>query len=338
MKNPLIEKLILKKFAGELAEHEEQELNNLLQNTGNRALYKEIEDIWENAAAAVSNLDYAIDSEWQKLEPITFNQTKKAKPATTVYNFIRELLASSFNIKRPALIGATVILLIMAALVFRRFSPSGAEYQEIITENGERVHHTFSDGSVADLNSGSQISFYENFTDSTRQITLRGEAFFQVAKEKRPFIVLARNARAQVLGTKFNIWTRDSLTRVFVAEGKVLFSAITSDSAFAILTANQASTITANGFPRQIATPDAEQALAWLDGKLAFEKTPLIEIIGELERHYNIVVELADDSLAGRTITGTFDKMSIGEVISSICLTLDLKYKKVNGTYLLGDF
>src|SRR5690606_18082388 len=71
---------------------------------------------------------------------------------------------------------------------------------------GIKLTKVLPDGSKVTLNSNSSISYTEGFTESTREIKLKGEAFFQVTKDPaRPFIVHTGNIATTALGTSFNI-------------------------------------------------------------------------------------------------------------------------------------
>ena len=83
------------------------------------------------------------------------------------------------------------------------------------------------DGSRIFLNRNSEFSYRSNFGDRNRNVTLTGEAFFEIAPDAaKPFIIDAGNARVKVVGTSFNVITNNSRSavEVFVKTGKVMLS------------------------------------------------------------------------------------------------------------------
>ena len=98
------------------------------------------------------------------------------------------------------------------------------EMTEKITARGQRSTVLLGDGTKVYLNSDSKISYGENYGEKIREVTLVGEAFFDVAKDPdRPFKVLTSNAVTTALGTSFNItaYPEDQLSTISLATGKV---------------------------------------------------------------------------------------------------------------------
>ena len=80
---------------------------------------------------------------------------------------------------------------------------------------------------------------------------------------------------------------------------------------------------------------DVGNMLGWLDGKIVFEQTNLAEVIAELQRVYDVSIELSNPALGQMTITGAFQNKPIESVLASICLTLNLQNRKEGGKYLI---
>ncbi len=166
---------------------------------------------------------------------------------------------------------------------------------------------------------------------------LDGEAYFKVAYNKRSFIVITKHARITVLGTQFNVWDRGDKTRVIVKEGRVKLSSVLSDSSGVELTTGQMSQVFGHHAPEPPNSVDTKYLLGWLENRLAFEKTPLHEIIAELERFYDVSILLSDTTLANQTITAEFEDASIQDVLSSICLTLNMRWKFESKKYIITN-
>jgi transmembrane sensor len=82
--------------------------------------------------------------------------------------------------------------------------------------------------------------------------------------------------------------------------------------------------------PKQVNT---DYLLGWMNGVLVFEKTSLLEIVRELERFYDIKIEISSSELANKTLTASYDNTKIENVLSSVCIALNVQYKKESGKY-----
>src|SRR5690606_25765847 len=126
---------------------------------------------------------------------------------------------------------AALLILFSLGLLYQvAFDPGPLEEvaeTEVITLKkanpaGKKSRITLSDGTTIYLNAESEISYSAGFSDSVRRLSLRGEAFFEVAKESRPFVVETQGTKIRVLGTSFNVNQKEngSLT-VALVSGKV---------------------------------------------------------------------------------------------------------------------
>jgi ferric-dicitrate binding protein FerR (iron transport regulator) len=233
---------------------------------------------------------------------------------------------------------AAAILLLGFATILYQFLQNANGLKTITTAYAQQESIELPDGSVIKLNSGSEIQFPKNFSDSARFVTLSGEAYFEVTHDNRPFLVNTGNAQIRVLGTKFGIWARHAQTRVTVREGRVSLRALEMPPATAVeLTANQTSVCQQQSPPEPPRTSDADYWLGWLEGKIVFDQTSLAEVAAELQRVYNVTIELSDPKLGAHTITGSFHNKPIESVLASICLTLNLQYTKQADKFVISE-
>jgi transmembrane sensor len=190
---------------------------------------------------------------------------------------------------------------------------------------------TLSDGSLVRLNNASKIVYPESFPDSIRQVQLIGEAYFDVAAESRPFVVFTKNARIRVLGTEFNVWTRNEETRVIVKEGRVSFRSLESDETGLVLVENQMAVCKEDLQPVETQPANPIGLLGWLEGRIVFDETRLKEVADELSRIYDVEIGLQNPELDSLSISGSFQKKPLEEILEAICLTLDLEYRFEGG-------
>ena len=200
---------------------------------------------------------------------------------------------------------------------------SESHIKKLTSEHGQRVETTFGDGSLVRLNSGSTVKYPERFRNNRREVYLSGEGFFDIVTDKRPFVVITNNARTTVLGTQFNVWARDKRTRVIVKEGRVRLQAIHSREIVVDIGKGEMSEISGDCSPRAPQPIDVDHRLGWLEGRLTFSQTSLMEVIAELERYYSVHVKLENQALKDATMTGSFEGMPIDTVRDASLKGLD---------------
>ena len=175
------------------------------------------------------------------------------------------------------------------------------------------------------------MSYPANFSGSERIVDLQGEAFFDIASSAdRPFIVRTDETQTTVLGTRFNIWSRDQRTRIAVEEGKVKFA---NNNNVIVLVEGEGS-ISANNSLHPKISINSNTIGSWRRNQLSFYFATLPEISGELARVFNKQVRLEVTAPETFILTGEFEKSSLETVLSSISLALNLEYR-VDGDYIV---
>ena len=144
----------------------------------------------------------------------TFRESKKEIP----------LKSSSRNFKIYKLAAAACMLFVVAAAwYFIQFNTQ--DKVEYFTGNGEWKEVILPDGSKAELNANTQLSITKEWKPGEdRKVWLKGEAFFKVTKKpstNAKFTVVTKDLEVEVLGTSFNVNTRNQHTEVFLEEGKI---------------------------------------------------------------------------------------------------------------------
>ena len=325
-------KLCVKAITGNIGETEKQEFDKLLaQSDENGIEFEKIKSVWERTATNENQELPDINIEWESLSK-RIRLSEKEKENESIFNQILVFTKSLFvPVWKPALAGLFIAVISVAIFLLSN-NEEIVGHKTISTLNNDRQTVQLPDGSTVKLNSGSSIVFPDKLTGEKREVKLEGEAFFSVTKNGKPFIITTENARVTVLGTEFNVWTRDEKTKVIVIEGRVNLEQIKAKNENVILSKNQESIITKNSSPSQPQNVNADYLLGWLDNKLVFNRTPLNEIAGELERFYNVKIKLADNDLKNLTLTGSFWNQKADSVLSMICLALNLEFTKTSGS------
>lgn len=204
--------------------------------------------------------------------------------------------------------------------------------QEISTPSGVRSKIVLPDGSTVWLNAESTLKFKAPFDPISREVSLTGEAFFDVKKNPdAPFIVQSGTARVKVYGTRFNCkaFTEEDKIEVVLEEGKVSLNTGGVEKVIEkILKPGDRAVIDKVGNQTNITNEKIEKYIAWHDGKLIFDETPMQEVAIRLARWYGIDVVIDDPRISKYKITTTFDNESLHQVLELIGMSspIDIQY------------
>lgn len=165
------------------------------------------------------------------------------------------------------------------------------------------------DGSEVTLNHFSSLTYPECFKKSHREVTLNGEAYFEVAKDQHhPFVVLTEAIDVQVLGTHFNVeaYRRDPEVKTTLFEGSVAVSNKELTERI-VLRPNESAIY--NKVKKQLThetAANAPERMAWRDGNFLFNNLPLQEIARQLSNSFGVDIRIADKALRNYRLTARF--------------------------------
>ncbi|WP_418698413.1 FecR family protein [Bacteroides sp.] len=183
-----------------------------------------------------------------------------------------------------------------------------AQLQTITVPAGQRAQITLADGTRVWLNAKSTLTYAANFGREERNVELDGEAYFEVAKNKSiPFFVNTEMNRVRVVGTSFNICAY---------KGSKEFGATLVEGIVDIYPANNDQVITRlqkdeyflneDGKCKKTALPSYDY-LRWKEGLYCFDDAPFSDVLGRLEKYYNVTINVTDPELMNYgSFTGKF--------------------------------
>jgi ferric-dicitrate binding protein FerR (iron transport regulator) len=328
--NEIFGRLCIKVLTGNINPEESKLLHDWLSlSEENRNEFEKLKSVWEKTGFSGMPESPDIETEWLELNA----RIRSHENSAGANLYPHEKSGRKFFIAfKPALTAAVLLVLLAAVWLLWNPGTGKPELNSVSTGNSEHKEINFADGSHVLLNSGSSIQFPLKFDEKERNIRLKGEGFFSVAKDGRPFIICTENAAITVLGTKFNVRSRDGKTQVYVKDGRVKLARQNLNSSGVVLLKGELSTVVKNGIPAPPVNADPDMQLGWMEGRLAFNHTPLNEIAREMERFYNVRVVLQDSSLQSYTLTGSFKNSRIEDVLNMVCLALDLDYSQASGS------
>jgi len=204
--------------------------------------------------------------------------------------------------------------------------------ETVSTPFGARTSFKLPDGSDVWLNSGSSITFPRQY-GAVRKVDLTGEAYFKVAKDGKRFIVKTGKGQVEVMGTSFDVkaYPEENFETTLV-EGVV--KVCDKSHLLATLKPGQRSVLnTADAF--SLKDVNTELITSWKDGKLIFVKEPFANVVRELERWYNVKIEIQGNRLKNLGYTGTIEMETFGEILELINTTTPIKYQYNKNTRVL---
>jgi len=190
---------------------------------------------------------------------------------------------------------------------------------------GQKLTIQLSDGSKVKLNAGSRLIYPEAFDGDKREVTLVGEAFFEVQKDpEKPFIIKSGEVKTTVLGTSFNIkaYEADDKVEVALVSGKVALERIqpcAKDSIESmILKPMQLAVLPSKGGSTLKTGFDYEEAIGWKDKIIRFKDTPFPKVLETLERWFGVTFVVQYDGNLSKTFTGRYENQTLKPVMEGI--------------------
>ena len=225
--------------------------------------------------------------------------------------------------------------------------PETSNYEVISGENQVVNEYILPDGSLVALNSNSKLTFPKKFKNDVREVTVTGEAFFDVEPNPgKPFIIHAGNAQVKVVGTTFNVraYPENERVEVIVKTGKVYVSLENesgngmNEKPEIILNQGEKGVVFKNSLKTEKSVNSDINFLAWKTQKLVFTETPLSDVVKYLEGVYHIEIQLEGEDLNNLPLTATFNKKPIDFVLNVIQLTFNLELiKEKNDLFVFSN-
>ncbi len=321
------EKLLLRFLLGETSKEETLQVKEWLHlSEKNQKLLDNYEAIWAEAGRLTPNpVPVDTPSAWDKMSQ-RIDQFEEKSTIKTIPLKSKLIWISSG-------IAATIIIVFGIFQLLKQ--PEISQNNIKLSSAQEFIRYALPDGSQVALNSNSEITYPNQFTNNERRIKLEGEAFFNVkSRAGQPFIIETKNAFVQVLGTSFNVKAyADSDLEVIVTEGIVKLYIINSkslDTSAIILEAGQKGRIPLEERKPVYVAEQIPDELYWLDYTLIFNDTDLKKVFELLENYHNVEIQVNDTSIYYCRLSTIFTNNSIDEILEVIAATFEFEYTKDN--------
>jgi len=331
--------LLAKYVSDECSYRERMEIERWMQHhPENEAFMERVRRTWNYSDSKseffMANTAKAKQSIWNRIEgkeksgnssiPPPLNQLSPdslEKDTAPLYKTLRRLA-----IAIVAGLAFVVIALLVEGPIFNS-SPKMIHRQTAI---GEKSMLTLSDGTQVWLNENSEIHYPEMFTGETRNIEMKGEAFFNVEKNPaRPFTIRIGNIVTKVLGTSFNIDAQDENggISVHVVSGRVLFFEEENEDRGVVLIQGEKATYRPEGNTIEKNKVHDENFLAWHTGLLTFDNSTLEEVAATLSELYGKEISASAD-VKDCHYTATFHRKSLNAVLENLRESLGIEARE----------
>jgi transmembrane sensor len=221
---------------------------------------------------------------------------------------------------------AIFITLLIARFVIPSsfFLPSNKSWLEINTPSGQTAEMMLPDGTKVWMNAHTQIKYPADFTTSHREISISGEAYFEVKHDaESPFTVRTENYNIKVLGTSFNVsdYPNDKFSETTLVEGKIVLLSKENKIIKTLIPGELfAYNSTDNTF--KVSQVSTNYYTSWKDGYLIFDSETLESIAVKLERIYAVKINIPESKIRNLSFSGTILKnKTLDQILRIIELT-----------------
>lgn len=316
--------LITKHLSHELDEAEKAEFSDWVKNEANQQELNRVEKIWDLSSQKEGQL-FDIDNGWDKMDRRIANDPGNV-----------ELTRKRFFISAIRI--AASILFLMTLAFAARYFISGSKLTKVTaTEKMVATPVVLPDNSKVFLNAGSTIIYPKNFGSKSRDIELKGEAFFEVARnEKIPFIIHTSNAQVKVLGTSFNVnayHANDSI-QVIVQSGTVELS--DNNKLSVIQLTKGTSGVYYSNIRQTQYIPHDMNGLAWYSNSITFKESSIPYVVKTLEHAFGKNIEIGTGNILNCKLNADFKDMDLNKILESLKKSLNIEYKQTSKGYVLS--
>lgn len=231
---------------------------------------------------------------------------------------------------RPAswIAAAAAIVLGTAGIRWQLLREATREVRSVSTGVGERLELHLADSSLVTLGPSTTLRY--RATGSRRAADVVGLAAFTIAHDaRRPFTVHAKNAVAIDIGTKFVVRAYDADTSVEVAVASGVVKLTSAErSAPLFLRGGDVGRVDNAGTVKSVGGANVERDTAWIDGRLAFDDEPLVDVAADLERWFDVEIRIPDESLAKRRVSAVYNTPSLAGILDALTTTFGARAER----------
>lgn len=308
--------LLAKYFSGQASAEEESSVKNwAAASAENREDLEFAKKLWEKTGEN-SKIQFDTEAAWQKIKRVI-----EERPASNK-GLVKRMV---FRITTAA----AAVLLLIAGIWWLTLS---SNKNKTVTADTAVKEILLADGSHVYLRKNASLSFAQHFKKDKREVTLSGEAFFEIAKDPaKPFVITASGTAVRVLGTSFTVNTNKGQVEVVVKTGLVQFSSLKDSGQSAVLQPGDKAVIKEDKLVKE---KNADENFnSWQTGTIRFRNTPMQEVMQTLGHHYQVSIVCKkgeEDKVLTPLVTTVFRNQSLEAVIKELELITTFHIRKVS--------
>lgn len=321
MNNDQYKELLSKYLSGNSSSEETSRLDGLLGEHPEADFDDYCRNIWERAGSSELSEHKKTRMKESLLNRISVGEDYERRSRRSG----RRIYAWSFGF------AAILLLAIVVGALFYVNSRPVLEY-EVLADRGQKSTVILPDGSRVWLNSASRITYTSEFNRKNRNISLEGEAYFEVAKNKKiPFVVSASGMSVTAVGTEFNVrnYPDEPTVSATLVEGRVL--ACTKEYSTYLDFGQEAVMERGSGEMHSTLAADLGHLVPWRSSEILLSDESLEQLSQTLSRMYNLDVVFESEDIKNYTYTGLIRNNSLQNVLELVSNTSPVDY------VLIGD-
>lgn len=325
---------LAKYLAGEASERERKEVEHWINRDHHHLKsFNETEMYWNKIHKQAESSSIDVDAAWNNLKGKILEEEPDIKEGGKIISWPNRM------IRYAAMVLLLIGLGVGGFYSYRNISKAvNTVTVHTPVDNGKKQIF-LPDGSMAYLNYSTRLNYPKQFDDPKRNVNVEGEVYFDVKENPvRPFVISAKDARIEVLGTSFNVNTNfpEDKVEVYVQSGKVKLSRKNNPDQYLILEPGYKGILTPNSLKKTSKTDN--NYISWATGRLIFKGQDLDDVINTLMRTYHVNIQIKDPEIRDYTITTNFTNESIDTVLSVIATTFGLEVEQNGkGRYILKE-
>ena len=361
--------LFSKKLSNEATTSELKELENLIKDHPEwQYAIQNLEDLWKHQPAKDNSDEddaYMLHIHRMKELGVPFGEmTDSVMPAKSKK---RRILWYSAAVAAMLIAGFFLIGSFYAKNKNSQ-TPIAREVNEISTRPGSKSKVELPDGSIVWLNAGSKLTYNKDFGKEKREVTLAGEGFFDVTKNNEmPFIISTASINIKVLGTTFNVkaYNEDKQTETSLLHGSIEVTIknrpndkIILSPSEKLVVENSITTLGLNDIKKskenitrttikdintlvsinKLKYNPEDSTVAesqWINNKLIFRDEAFSDLAIQMERWFNVSIEIKNEKVAKERLNGTLESVSITQVLEALQVSTPFRYEKAGNKVII---
>jgi ferric-dicitrate binding protein FerR (iron transport regulator) len=272
--------------------------------------------------------------------------------------------------RKKIILSSLAIFLIVSTLFILKANKqpeniNAVSENNISTKPGSKSQVKLPDGTLVILNADSKLTYPDNFLGNTREVTLEGEAYFNVTHNKqKPFIIHSKAMDIKVLGTQFNVkaYPQENTSEATLIKGSIEVTLTGHTHEKIMLKPNEKITVSNQPVIQNVVTEKPQKIpskpideiplisvdqvradekeniiseIGWTQNKLMFKNESLQSIVATLGRWYGVQIQINSENLKDQKFTGNFNAETLTQVLQALQLSYNFSYKKENNSIII---